>query len=658
MAPLILQSTQDALVARCCPAPAGGVATYPPMQPPPPALASAAPAPRRSFTRARTRERHRARRVLAHGALVGGRAAVLLVVALAVGAASAPTATAMPRQDAAIAAAEAPASTIPALGRRWFAIGANVPWLSYGCDFGCGRNLGVRGRRATADAMLRSMSRRGVRVVRWYLFPREAWQVRRAADGTPTAVDPAALLDLDEAVHLARRHDVYLLPVVIPEPHLVPASWFTDPRQATALAAALRPMFARYRGDRHVLGWELVTGADVLFERGVASREQLRRHAALLHRALRASAPGRLAAIGPIDVSHLDAWTGLGTDLYLPQDPAGLPAERCACVHAAALAASEGLDAPLVVGGYQADTSAEATSMLERYARLRYAGALAWSWRGLAHPQRPGVASPIQDDATWRFHHARPGSGPRSRPLNPCYGPRQAWWRCPNLRMSPPADVSLGRIGRRSILYSTNSLDSRGEGPASLRGTRDGRLTMAARQVLHRVGGGSATISTGARLLFKAIPGQYRYWKWNGAARMELWRLDSTGRPVELARSGPKTVYCLRDLKRRFGYLPDSPRQRVYPGCSQRLSQRTVTLGTSVGWSDVYPTSYHENWIDVTGLRGCFAYVHVADPTNVIYESNEDDNTSSVVVRLPFRGSNAGCPGARALPTIGDAGIY
>ena len=35
-----------------------------------------------------------------------------------------------------------------------------------------------------------------------------------------------------------------------------------------------------------------------------------------------------------------------------------------------------------------------------------------------------------------------------------------------------------------------------------------------------------------------------------------------------------------------------------------------MTLGTSVGWADVYPSTYPDNWIDVTGLRGCFAVVH------------------------------------------------
>ena len=39
----------------------------------------------------------------------------------------------------------------------------------------------------------------------------------------------------------------------------------------------------------------------------------------------------------------------------------------------------------------------------------------------------------------------------------------------------------------------------------------------------------------------------------------------------------------------------------------------------------------------MSGLRGCFAYVHIADPENGIFESNEDNNEAQTIVRLPFR---------------------
>jgi hypothetical protein len=54
-----------------------------------------------------------------------------------------------------------------------------------------------------------------------------------------------------------------------------------------------------------------------------------------------------------------------------------------------------------------------------------------------------------------------------------------------------------------------------------------------------------------------------------------------------------------------------------------------------VGWSDIYPSTYYQNWIDVTGLRGTFAFKHIADPKNGIWESDETNNEAITIVRLP-----------------------
>jgi hypothetical protein len=209
--------------------------------------------------------------------------------------------------------------------------------------------------------------------------------------------------------------------------------------------------------------------------------------------------------------------------------------------------------------------------------------------------------------------------------------------------MGVPADLYADRYEGRIVLRATNNLKSRGEGPVMLRGTRNGKHTMRARQHIYRLDGSRLIADTGARLEFKHVEGQGPYWKWSHAARFELWSIDSAGHRERLVRTGPKVVYCLRDLK-RTDPGPRSPRSRVFPKCSQDPGKRTVTLGTSVGWSDVYPSPYYEQWIDVTGLRGCFAYVHRADPKNVLWENNEGNNDAQRVVRLPWKGARGGCP--------------
>ena len=203
--------------------------------------------------------------------------------------------------------------------------------------------------------------------------------------------------------------------------------------------------------------------------------------------------------------------------------------------------------------------------------------------------------------------------------------------------------LKLERKNGRRLLRARNVLESVGDGPAELRGRRTGRSTMAARQQIHRRDGSKLSVATGARLGFKSIPGQYRYWKFRHAAQFELWRLDKKGRRVKRVRTGPKVYYCLRDLE-RIHDLPGSPKKRVYPRCNQKLDQQRVTLGTSVGWADIYPAKYHEQWINVKGLRkGCYAYVHIADPRNGIHELDEDNNEAETVVRLPFTGKLGRC---------------
>ena len=107
-------------------------------------------------------------------------------------------------------------------------------------------------------------------------------------------------------------------------------------------------------------------------------------------------------------------------------------------------------------------------------------------------------------------------------------------------------------------------------------------------------------------------------------------------------RTGPKVYYCLRDLKHTSPWPALAARphlSRLQPGPGKRRSRWAPRWAgpTSI------PSTYHEQWIDVTGLRGCFAYVHRADPENHIFESNETNNDSQRIVRLPFGRSHKKC---------------
>jgi hypothetical protein len=232
----------------------------------------------------------------------------------------------------------------------------------------------------------------------------------------------------------------------------------------------------------------------------------------------------------------------------------------------------------------------------------------------------------------------------QARVENPCEGPEAHRLLCPNLRIGPPSEIYVQDNGPHHVLLrATSDVRSRGRGPMELRGHRTGWKTMRVNQRVYRVGGGHLSFHTPAKLHFTDVGAYFggSYWKVHGLARFELLRATPAGELGRTVRIGPKLNYCLRDLERTRP-MPRSPRNRRYPGCDQDPYRGHVTLGTSVGWSDIYPADYDRQWINVAGLRGCFALVMRVDPGNYFFETNERDNSSRRYLRLPFDGQT-GC---------------
>jgi Lysyl oxidase len=228
-------------------------------------------------------------------------------------------------------------------------------------------------------------------------------------------------------------------------------------------------------------------------------------------------------------------------------------------------------------------------------------------------------------------------------PPNPCAGPEARDLLCPNLRIGKPSEIYEAHYKGKALLRATSDVKSRGKGPIELRGHRDGRHSMRVNQRIDRVGGGRLVLRTEAKLHFTDVGSYFggSYWKVHQLARFELRRVGPEGDAGPVLRTGPKLNYCLRDLERtRPGRR--SPRIRRYPGCNQDPFTKAVTLGTSVGWSDIYPADYDKQWIDVSGLRGCFLFTMTVDPQRLLFESDERDNSARRLVRLPYRGQ-PGC---------------
>lgn len=136
-------------------------------------------------------------------------------------------------------------------GKHW--LGANLPWRSYGFDFGGGAEGGASSEDAQAEIepAFASAAAGGLRVVRWAMFTHEGIPYTTDADGLVTGFDPAVTADLDAAIALAARYDLHLMLVVFMD-QAPGADTLADPARREAVAAAVGGLanHAVSRGNR------------------------------------------------------------------------------------------------------------------------------------------------------------------------------------------------------------------------------------------------------------------------------------------------------------------------------------------------------------------------------------------------------------------------
>ncbi|MGE5617556.1 MAG: lysyl oxidase family protein [Candidatus Woesearchaeota archaeon] len=211
--------------------------------------------------------------------------------------------------------------------------------------------------------------------------------------------------------------------------------------------------------------------------------------------------------------------------------------------------------------------------------------------------------------------------------------------------MSAPFELHIDSVSHPGhvLLRATSSVNNFGTGPIELRAHHRPHGPWTVEQAIYDRRGRVHFFATKAQLVFKFVPGyryanptigSYRYWKVSHIAAFQLWSIDARFHALQLVRVGPKVDYCLRDLI-HTRQLARSPINPVYPACSQDPGLRSDVLGTSAGWSDVYPYEYPQQWIDVSGLRGRFAFVMIVDPLDLFQESSKSNNVSETYVALP-----------------------
>ncbi len=122
--------------------------------------------------------------------------------------------------------------------------------------------------------------------------------------------------------------------------------------------------------------------------------------------------------------------------------------------------------------------------------------------------------------------------------------------------------------------------------------------------------------ATNPRYSYAPCHGHYHF---AGFAR---YRLLSTGGQV--VRTGQKVGFCLEDLSRWD--RTSNPAARY--SCDYQ--------GIQAGWSDIYASQISGQWIDITGLApGTYVLEATVDPTNVLPETDETNNSATRNVTIP-----------------------
>lgn len=282
-----------------------------------------------------------------------------------------------------------------------FWLGANLPWLSYGLDFGANAwqkegGLATPKQAAKLDAELAKLAAAGVNNVRWFMLTDGRAGLLFAADGTPLGVDKHLFADIDAAIAAARKHGVKitfsLLDFHWGHPKKISggvqvgghADVLSDPVKRQALIDhVLTPIFKRYAHEPAIESWEIMNEPEWI-TRGLGNwkpwqdgvwpwdmRTFLKDATAAAH-----TVADQPVTVGSASARTLSLVKGLGLDYYQAHwydwfdkgSRLDRPVEDLK------------LDKPLVLGEFPSKGSKkEPGAILEIAKKNGYAGAFAWS---------------------------------------------------------------------------------------------------------------------------------------------------------------------------------------------------------------------------------------------------------------------------------------
>ena len=157
-----------------------------------------------------------------------------------------------------------------------FLIGANLPWVHYGIDFGAnawrpGGGIAQPEERAQLEEVFTELAASGVRYVRWFLLCDGRAGIHFTPGGRPLRLDEFVFRDVDAALDIAGRHGIRIMFVLLDFLWCDPASStrgvqmggrahvLADGDNRDALRdLVLRPLLEQYGEEPAILAWDVI----------------------------------------------------------------------------------------------------------------------------------------------------------------------------------------------------------------------------------------------------------------------------------------------------------------------------------------------------------------------------------------------------------------
>lgn len=226
----------------------------------------------------------------------------------------------------------------------------------------------------------------------------------------------------------------------------------------------------------------------------------------------------------------------------------------------------------------------------------------------------------------------------------------------PDLEQRPAADLSIKTVtrgGRRHFLLGFDSAtDNIGLGPVIIAARRASRGTpfMRGSQIVRLASGRRRTLPRVGVLRY-VYSATHSHWHVMGFQRYELRRATDETVVLRDRKSG----FCLAD---HYAHAPgdhlNEPPAPIFKGYCERGRPGALSVyqGTSVGYTDRYPSHFHGQSLDLTRVpAGTYVLVHRANRNLLFRELRYENNAASLRIRLSWPRGHSHPPAIRVLRT-------